>query len=420
MRQFRLVRFGIVAPSCALLHLGLLASLVRLGVSKTVANGLGFGLSAQVNFALSALFTWKDRPLRWARHTRSKRRARGYAWSLRWAKFNSVAVGALLINEVVFVALTRDGVPLLVASSAGIVTGAIFNFTVNHYLTFGERTVPPNQSPKVAVERRPALDELRMRMRHEGVAFFLPAFNEAANLCLLLPRIVDYFRALSCPFTIVIVNDGSTRDDTYEVVEDLVQAYPAWVRAVHHEQNRGYGAALRSGIRAALDTGHSLIGFCDADDQYDIESFGTLLAALQDKDAHLAVGYRVARADPLKRRVMGRAWHWLASLVLGFTTARDVDCGFKLFTRAMLDDIAPRLRGAYAAVSPELLARAASAGYRTAEAGLMHKPRTRGRQTGSDLKVVIMSLAHLFQLRLILRKERRNGSRDLVPATVAS
>jgi putative flippase GtrA len=375
-----------------------------LGLGNTVANGLGFGISAQVNFALSALFTWGDRPIGWSRHAQSRRRAKVYAWSLRWTQFNIVAVGALFINEMVFVIVLHEGVPLLLASSAGIVVGAIFNFTVNHHLTFRVTTAAPGNTEKRAAERRPDIGEICMRARSEGIAFFLPAFNEAANLRLLLPRIVDYFRVLACPFTIIIVNDGSTRDDTYELTEQLVQAYPICVRAVHHDQNLGYGTALRSGITAALETGHGLIGFCDADDQYEIESLGTLLAALQDSDAQLAVGYRLVRADSLKRRLMGRGWHWLSSLVLGFSTARDVDCGFKLFTRPMLIDIAPRLRGAYAAVSPELLARAAAAGYRIVEAGLTHRPRTRGRQTGSDLKVVVMSLLHLFQLRLMLRK----------------
>jgi hypothetical protein len=51
-----------------------------------------------------------------------------------------------------------------------------------------------------------------------------------------------------------------------------------------------------------------LIGFCDADGQFEIASFGTLLAALVDHEADLAFGYRIARADSLKRRLMGRAW----------------------------------------------------------------------------------------------------------------
>jgi hypothetical protein len=91
--------------------------------------------------------------------------------------------------------------------------------------------------------------------------------------------------------------------------------------------------------------------------------------------------------------------------VLGARMARDVDCGFKIFTRAVIEDVEPRISGGYAAVSPEVLSRAVSAGYTMAEAGVTHKSRSHGRQTGSDLKVVLLSLVYLFQLRLTLRTE---------------
>jgi putative flippase GtrA len=384
-----------VAASCTLAQLLILAGLVRLGVAEVLANGIGFAVSAQVNFALSAGVTWRDR-----RPTGDRRRR---AWTARWAAFNAVALVALAVNELVFTMGTHAGAPLLAASAVGIAAGAALTFTLNHFVTFREQAA--GQRVSAQREARPELADIRARAQRDGVAFFLPAFNEAANLRNIVPGMVEYFRVLECRFTVIIVDDGSTRDDTFEAAEQLARHYPGNVQAVHHSKNKGYGAALRTGFRAALDTGYGLIGFCDADDQFEIYPFGTLLAALAERDADLAVGYRIARADSLKRRLMGRGWHWLSSLVLGARTARDVDCGFKLFTRAVLADVEPRISGGYAAVSPEVLTRATAAGYTMTEAGVIHKPRSHGRQTGSDLKVVMASLAYLFQLRLTLRTE---------------
>jgi putative flippase GtrA len=388
--QYRAVRFGAVAASCTLGQLLVLAWLTRLGVGKVLANGIGFGISAQANFVLSAHVTWRDR-----------KPSLG-AWPARWASFNAVAIAALVVNELVFTIGGHAGLRLLTASLAGIVAGAAFTFTLNNLVTFRGQTT--RKSVSAQLERRPSRTEISGRAQ-DGVAFFLPAYNEAANLRHIVPGIVDYFDQLACPFTIIIVDDGSTEDDTFEAAEQLARHYPGYVQAVHHGKNKGYGAALQTGFRAALDTGHGLIGFCDADDQFEIASFGTLLGALAHLEADFAVGYRIARADSLKRRVMGRSWHWLSSLVLGAKIARDVDCGFKLFTRAVLADVEPRISGGYAAVSPEILTRAVSAGYTMAEAGVTHKSRRHGRQTGSDLKVVLLSLAYLFQLRLTLRTE---------------
>lgn len=401
--RYRAVRFGAVAASCTLGQLLVLASLTRLGVSEVVANGIGFVLSAQANFVLSAEVTWRDRKPHRVGSARTGSRASLRAWSARWAKFNVVAIVALAVNELVFTMGVHAGLQLLIASSAGIVAGAALTFTLNNFVTF--RDGATRKSVSGQLECRPSLEEIRGRAQQDGVAFFLPAFNEAANLRQIVPGIVGYFGQLACPFTIIIVDDGSTEDDTYEAAEQLARDYPGYVQAVHHSRNKGYGAALQTGFRAALDTGHELIGFCDADGQFEIASFGTLLATLASQEADLAVGYRIARADSLKRRVMGRAWHRLSSLVLGSKTARDVDCGFKVFTRSVLKEVEPQISGGYAAVSPEILTRAASAGYTMAEAGITHKSRSHGRQTGSDLKVVILSLAYLFRLRLTLRTE---------------
>jgi putative flippase GtrA len=392
--RYRAVRFGAIAASCTLGQLLALAWLTRLGVSELVANGIGFALSAQANFVLSAQVTWRDR---------KPRRASLSTWPGRWAQFNTVAIAALAVNEFVFTIGAHAGIQLFMASAAGVLAGAALTYTLNNLVTFRDETAGKSVSGQL--ESRPDHEEISGRAQQDGVAFFLPAFNEAANLRNIVPEIVGYFRSLACPFTIIIVDDGSTEDDTFATAEQLARDYPGYVQAVHHGTNKGYGAALQTGFRAALDTGHGLIGFCDADGQFEIASFGTLVAALQADEADLAVGYRIARADSLKRRIMGRSWHWLSGLVLGAKTARDVDCGFKIFTRAVLAEVEPQISGGYAAVSPEILTRAISAGYTMAEAGVTHKSRNHGRQTGSDLKVVLLSLAYLFQLRLTLRTE---------------
>jgi glycosyltransferase involved in cell wall biosynthesis/putative flippase GtrA len=409
--SLRVVRFGMVTMSCALLQFLILGFLNHLSVNPVLANGIGLVVSAQVNFALSALFTWRDRKPRLASHTKSPKATIAGVWVARWAKFNIIALGALAINQVVFVIALHAGVKLIAGSAAGILSGAIVMFSLNHFITF--RNSARETTGLEIAERRPGLAYLRAKVPEEGVAFVLPAFNEAHNLRILVPKLVYYLYTLSCPFSVIIVDDGSAADDTYEVAERMSDSYASYVHVVHHPENLGYGAAIQTGLRSALGTEHGLIAFCDADNQFDTESFGTLLAALQDANADVAVGYRIDRADPPKRRIMGSLWHWLSTHMLDLGGVCDVDCGFKVFTRQVLIDVVPRLHGAYATVSPEILARSIAAGYNIVEAGVIHRPRTHGRQTGSDLKVVIRSLVRLFELRRALRKEQALKSERL-------
>ncbi len=415
--KHRAARFIAVAGFCSGLQLVLLAILVRFGVGRLMANGTGFALSAQVNFLLSSFQTWGDRPVRVPRHASHARRRLALlnAWSARWAAFTVVAAGALTINELVFAEIDRPGLWLLIASCAGILAGAIATFTVNNTITF--RGEPMNRHDKKIRPGPARMVEIAAYMREMGISFFLPVYNERENLPAMVDRCHGFFQTFDCPYTVIIVDDGST-DGSEKIADELADKDPMHVITVHHNPNRGYGSALVTGMTTALKTINQLTAFCDSDLQFEIDSLPTLVDAQMREQADVVAGFRIQRADSLKRRAMGRAWHWLSSLVLGIETVHDVDCGFKLFSQKFLEVVTPRITGSYAAVSPEICARAVWHGFRIAEVGVTHKPRERGHNTGSDLRVVFKSLSQLFKLRMSVRKESQDGLVSFTPATV--
>lgn len=230
-----------------------------------------------------------------------------------------------------------------------------------------------------------------------GTAMFLPALNEADNLPVVVTDAVTYLQSRNEPFVVVIVDDGST-DDTASVAQALEQTYPGRVRLVCHGVNMGYGAALRTGFKTCLETGMEWIGFCDADGQFKPQDIGKLITCAAESDSDIAIGYRIERADGLKRRVMGRAWHVLSRAILGYE-AVDVDCGFKVFKRHALSLLDRQLVGDYATISPEILARAYRARLKVVEVGVNHYPRQAGTQTGASLNVIWASVLGLIFIR---------------------
>jgi hypothetical protein len=74
-----------------------------------------------------------------------------------------------------------------------------------------------------------------------------------------------------------------------------------------------------------------------------------------------------------------------------------MDCAFKLYKRAIFDNIKMESTGAL--IDTEILARAAKKGYRITQKGVHHYPRTAGRQTGASPRVVLRALRELLQLR---------------------
>jgi hypothetical protein len=217
----------------------------------------------------------------------------------------------------------------------------------------------------------------------------MPAYNEQEAIAVMvrsalaiLPHFVDRFE-------IVVVDDGS-RDETAARVTAAALRHPS-VRLVRHEQNRGYGAAVTTALRAAAG---DLVMFTDSDGQFNLLDVAGLLAKLDDAD--LVIGYRQHRADDLQRRFNAWLWGWLVRCVLGFRV-RDLDCAFKLFRRETLDAL--QLTSPGACINAEILAQCIWGGLQLCEVPVTHYPRLAGRQTGANLKVIVRALRDLPRLR---------------------
>src|SRR3954447_4252003 len=132
-----------------------------------------------------------------------------------------------------------------------------------------------------------------------GLSVFFPAYNDSGTIASMVIRTVKAAAELTSDFEVIVVDDGSA-DGTSEIADELARTYPQ-VRAVHHPTNRDYGAALRTGFRAATK---DLVFYTDGDAQYDPTELPLLWARLTP-DADMVNGYKISRADPLHRIVIG-------------------------------------------------------------------------------------------------------------------
>jgi glycosyltransferase involved in cell wall biosynthesis len=222
-----------------------------------------------------------------------------------------------------------------------------------------------------------------------GVSIVLPCFNEEDNVAEAVRAALLAGRRAALDHEVIVVDDGS-RDRTREIAQELRALNPD-VRVIVHPDNLGYGAALRSGISAASK---QWILLTDADLQFDLTQLEDFLPFAEDYD--LVLGRRVARMDPLGRRLAATLWNRLVDLVFGLPV-RDVDCAFKLVRSELVKDMPLSASGAM--ISTELIVRCLAQGARLKEIDVRHRPRVAGHQSGTSPRVVARAFRELVSTR---------------------
>ncbi|MBN2476929.1 MAG: glycosyltransferase family 2 protein [Pirellulales bacterium] len=195
-------------------------------------------------------------------------------------------------------------------------------------------------------------------------------YNEKGTIEEILRRV----RAVAIRKEIIVVDDGST-DGTGELLATLADRDD--LRVLHHQRNRGKGAALRTAF--AQVTGDVVI-VQDADLEYDPAQYGRLIQPIVEGVADVVYGSRFSAVGP--HRVL-YFWHWVANRMLTmlsntFTDLNltDMETCYKVFRREVIDAITPTLKQNRFGIEPELTAKVARRNYRIYEMGISYFGRT--------------------------------------------
>ena len=243
--------------------------------------------------------------------------------------------------------------------------------------------------------------------RELHLSVVIPAFNEEQNV---VPVLEETVRTLSAeseigPFEIVVVNDGS-RDGTGARAEEFAVQRPQ-IRVLHHSENRGIGAALKTGYAAAR--GQWVVATC-ADGEVPVSDVIDLMKLTPGMD--LVVSARQRQPGSGKRQLFSRVYHKLTNLLVGFDLSGME--GIYVVRRDVLNDL--ELTSNTPLLNLEIIMQCVSRGCRIARGEMHVLPRLSGQSKMATWRSILKVILETLKLRLMLIRSKtfckiRGGSR---------
>lgn len=164
----------------------------------------------------------------------------------------------------------------------------------------------------------------------------VPTYNEAENICDLVPSILA-----TLPEASIVVVDDNSPDGTADTVEGMGKGDKR-IHLIRRSGKLGYASAIVTGLNYAVSHGAQILGHMDADFSHDPKSLPALLSALKEGN-DVAIGSRYIAGGKVEgwslyRKILSRGANWLVRKLLGLPI-RDCTSGFRLYRKEALEKL---------------------------------------------------------------------------------
>lgn len=234
-----------------------------------------------------------------------------------------------------------------------------------------------------------------------SISGFFPYLNDWGTIGSLVTSLDDVLQKWAKQYEIIIVDDGSNKKSK-EILQILKRKFSK-LRVVSHTKNGGYGAAIKSGIKASK---FDWVFYTDGDAQYDPGEIEELLNVLGPK-SDVINGYKIKRNDPWYRVFLGKSYHHTVRFLFN-TPIRDTDCDFRLIRKSIFKSF--DLESDTGLICIEMIKKISDFGFKFQEVPINHYWRTSGKSQFFNFKRTSAVLFGLLKLwyKLVIKKEHLN------------
>lgn len=224
--------------------------------------------------------------------------------------------------------------------------------------------------------------------RKIDLTVFFPVYNDERTIRRVAEKAVRVCKELARSYEVIIIDDGS-HDNSGKIADQLAREYSC-VRAIHHEKNLGYGAAVKTGFK---NSRYEWICFTDGDDEYDIEDLKKMIKLKDFYD--LIITFRYKKLYSSKRifisNIYNKVLRWMFQ-----TQYRDISTGLRLIRKALLNEI--HITSDSPFIGAEITVKTMLKGYRIGEVGIQTFPRQFGSGSATSFKNIASTILDMRRI----------------------
>lgn len=228
-----------------------------------------------------------------------------------------------------------------------------------------------------------------MTEKKPNISLFFPVYNDERTVRIVANRALELLEEVADHYEVIIVNDGSP--DSSGAIADQLAKENDKISVIHHPVNRGYGAAMKTGIAASR---YEIICMVDGDNEYDVFDLKKMLAV---RDYYmLVIAFRYKKLYSTKRIFISFIYNTVLRLVFK-SPFRDISTGIRLMHRKLVDDLELTSNSPF--IGAELTLKSMLRGYPVGEVGIQTFPRDFGQGSATSFKNIMGTIKDIWRIR---------------------
>ena len=222
----------------------------------------------------------------------------------------------------------------------------------------------------------------------KSISLVFPLYKDKSTVKIMISKSLNVLKKTKKKFEIIIIDDGCPQNSG-----KIAQAYAKKnykIKVFFHKKNKGYGAAIKTGIKKSK---FDCIFLIDGDNEYNVNDLPRMLNAFKHND--LVITYRYKNKNNLNRIFISWAYNFILRFLFK-TSYKDVSVGSRLLSKKLKNKIIIKSDTPF--INAELAIKSKYCGYKVQEIGIQHHPRVIGNGSVVSIKNILLMIKEIIVL----------------------